>query len=268
MAAPDPAGFLARDAYEAVVVGSGFGGAVAACRLAQAGIDVALVERGRRWPPGSFPRDLGRLDTGWLWIHKHGLYDIRPYGDMLCVQAAGYGGGSLVYANVAIRPPAEVFEQSWPQPYRRPFLDPYFDLAAHMLAVRPVQPDPRTGALPPKTLLMARAADRLGQAGSLFRPNLAVTFADAEVPGGRNRFGVQQGSCINCGECDIGCNAGAKNTLDHNYLRRYPAGHHRPARLRLRRRSRQHRAAAAQSRPAPHPAGPAGGAGRRLLRQR
>ncbi|HEV8569826.1 MAG TPA: FAD-dependent oxidoreductase [Actinoplanes sp.] len=175
-------GYLPRDHYEAVVIGSGFGGAVVACRLAQAGLDVAVVERGRRWPPGSFPRDLGRLDSGWLWLDHHGLYDIRRYGDMLCVQAAGYGGGSLVYANVAIRPPAEVFEQAWPLPYRRPFLDPYYDLAAHMLAIRPVPPDPRTGALPPKTQLMQLAADRLGRAESLFRPNLAVTFAGPQCP--------------------------------------------------------------------------------------
>jgi cholesterol oxidase len=85
-------GFLPRDLYEAVVIGSSFGGAVAACRLAQAGIDVAVVERGRRWPPGSFPRDLGRLDSGWLWMDNHGLYDVRPYGDMLCVQAAAARG--------------------------------------------------------------------------------------------------------------------------------------------------------------------------------
>jgi cholesterol oxidase len=210
--------YLPRDNYEAVVIGSGFGGAVVACRLAQAGLDVAVVERGRRWPPGSFPRDLGRLDSGWLWLDHHGLYDIRPYGDMLCVQAAGYGGGSLVYANVAIRPPAEVFEQAWPLPYRRPFLDPYYELAAHTLAIRPVPPDPRTGALPPKTQLMQLAADRLGWAESLFRPNLAVTFADPYVHPGQNRFGVPQRACSFCGECDIGCNVGAKNTLDLNYL--------------------------------------------------
>jgi len=138
--------------------------------------------------PGSFPRDLSRLDDGWLWLCNHGLYDARPLNDILAVQAAGYGGGSLVYANVAMRPPQEVFDRSWPEPYSRLVLDPYYDLVAHMLDVRPVPPDRRTGELPPKTRLMGQAADLLGQADGFFHPNLAVRFEGD----GPNRFGVAQ----------------------------------------------------------------------------
>jgi cholesterol oxidase len=215
MSPPRPPGeYLDRDHFQALVIGSGFGGAVAVCRLAQAGVDVAVVERGRRWPPGSFPRDLSRLDDGWLWLCNQGLYDARPLNDILAVQAAGWGGGSLVYANVAMRPPQEVFDRSWPQPYSRAALEPYYDLVAHMLDVRPVPPDPRTGELPPKTRLMAKAAGVLGQRDGFFHPNLAVRFEDP----GPNRFGVTQGTCTFSGECDIGCNEGAKNTLDLNYL--------------------------------------------------
>lgn len=135
----------------------------------------------------------------------------------LAICAAGYGGGSLVYANVIVRPPAEVFDDRWPAAYSREALDPYFDLVAHMLGVRPVQDDPATGALPPKTQLFARAAERLGASDGFFRPNLAVTFGDPTVPV-TNTFGRQQTGCRFCGECDIGCNTGAKNTLDLNYL--------------------------------------------------
>jgi cholesterol oxidase len=198
---------------DTVVIGSGFGGAVAACRLAQAGVAVTILERGRRWPAGGFPRDLSNLDSGWLWNRGQGLYDIKPFSEMLTVTGAGYGGGSLVYANVVMRPPAEVFTRHWPEPYRRATLDPYFDLAAHMLGVGPVPPDPRTGQLPPKTQLLTGKA----QPGTTFRPNLAITFTEPGRPV-TNRHGRPQAGCLYCGECDIGCNIGAKNSLDHNYL--------------------------------------------------
>jgi cholesterol oxidase len=201
--------YLDRDAFDALVIGSGFGGAVAVCRLAQAGVDVAVVERGRRWRAGSFPRNLSRLDDGWLWVCGHGLYDVKPLNDILAVQAAGYGGGSLLYANVAMRPPPEVFDKAWPRPYSRETLDPYYDLVSYMLDIRPVPRDPRTGELPPKTRFMARAAESLGQSDGFFHPNLAVTFDDTG-PDQRNRFGVAQRGCQFVGECDIGCNVGAK----------------------------------------------------------
>jgi cholesterol oxidase len=142
---------LSKDNYEAIVVGSGFGGAVAACRLAQAGVDVAIL-------------------------------DIRPLNDVLVVQAAGYGGGSLIYANVQMRPPSDVFDDGWPPGYPRAALDPHYDLVAHMLEIRPVEPDPATGELPRKTRLMA--ATRLGRGAQSFRPKLAVRFDGAGEPAG------------------------------------------------------------------------------------
>jgi cholesterol oxidase len=204
---------LAKPRYRAVVVGTGFGGAVAACRLAQAGIDVAVLERGRRYPPGSFPRDVVG-DDGLLWHRGAGLYDIRPLNDMLVVQAAGYGGGSLVYANVNFRPPPDLFADGWPAPYSRGALDPYYDLVAHMLDVRPVATTP----IPTKTQVMVDAARRLGRSRQTFRPNLAVTFGDPAAPPRPNQFGAMQAACTGCGECIVGCNVGAKNTLDLTYL--------------------------------------------------
>jgi cholesterol oxidase len=207
---------LPKDAYEAIVVGTGFGGAVTACRLAQAGVDVAVIERGARFELGAFPRVGARIDEmSW---HRGGPYDVRPLNDVLVVQAAGYGGGSLIYANVQMRPPADAFDDGWPAGYSRTALDADYDLVAHMLDIRPVEKDPATGELPRKTRLMEEAATRLGRSAQFFQPNLAVRFEGAGEAPTPNRFGAPQSGCLHCGECDIGCNVGAKNTLDLNYL--------------------------------------------------
>jgi cholesterol oxidase len=205
--------------FDAVVIGSGFGGAVAACRLAQAGLSVKILERGRRYPPGSFPRDWTNPKNGWLWEHAQGLYDVRPFQQMTIVQGAGWGGGSLVYANVLLRPVPAVFESGWPSGYGRPLLDPYYDLVDHMLDVKPITSSPL--GLPPKSQLMRQVAGKLGRGEQFCFPNLAVNFGTPGQPADQvtaNRHGVPQGRCTYCGECDIGCNVHAKNTLDLNYL--------------------------------------------------
>lgn len=199
---------------DALVVGSGFGGAVAAARLAQAGLSVIVLERGRRWEPGQFPRR-PHLQDGWLWQEDSGLYDIRWLDSMASVQAAGWGGGSLVYANVFARPFNHVLDERWPAHQRREVLDPYYDLAAHMLGIAPVGDDPRTDNPPPRTSLVEDLMQMLPE--RTIRPSLAVTFGDSQTwrP---NQHGVSQRGCAFVGECVIGCNHGAKNTLDHNYL--------------------------------------------------
>jgi cholesterol oxidase len=205
-----------KPSYDAIVIGSGFGGAVAACRLSQAGVSVGLLERGRRYPMGTFPRDLRDPANGWLFARDQGLFDVKPINEITVLQAAGLGGGSLVYANVQMRPPPAVFDAGWPQGYSRTALEPYYDLAAYMLDVRPIATSPR--GLPPKTLRMREAAARLDRDGQWFLPNLALTLDPTNGAPRPNRFGVPQSGCVYCGECIIGCNIHAKNTLDLNYL--------------------------------------------------
>ncbi|MCP3142335.1 GMC oxidoreductase [Pyxidicoccus xibeiensis] len=202
-------------AYDALVIGTGFGGAVAACRLAQAGLSVRVLERGLRYPKGGFPRDWEDPLNGWLWKHGQGLFDVKLLPGMSIVQAAGYGGGSLIYANVHLRPPAETFTSDWPTGYSREALDPYFDLVAHMLDLQPITASAR--GLPTKTKRMKDVARQLGREQQFFYPDLAVRFTPAGEPL-PNKFGVSQEGCNFCGECDIGCNVRAKNTLDLNYL--------------------------------------------------
>lgn len=205
-----------KQRYEALVIGTGFGGAVSACRLAQAGIEVGVIERGRRYPMNSFPRDWNNVTNGWLWERNQGLFDVKPVSDMFVVQSAGYGGGSLIYANVHLRPPAEAFARDWPEGYSRQALDPYYDLVAYMLDIKPISASQPLG-LPPKTRVMSQIAERLGRSEQFCYPNLAVNFSKPHQPS-LNKFGVTQNGCNHCGECDIGCNIHAKNTLDLNYL--------------------------------------------------
>ena len=209
-----------EELFDAVVIGTGFGGAVAACRLAQAGKNVCILERGRRYGPGDFPRPAQRADhlpqaARWAWALDHGLFDAKDLQGALAVQAAGYGGGSLVYANVHLRPSREVFSpptshgpeaNGWPTCYTRQALDPYYDVVAANLEVRPVPATPSpasplNGPLP-KVEAMRAAAKALGRERWFFLPPLAIDFD----------------KCVMCGECIVGCQIHAKNTLDLNYL--------------------------------------------------
>lgn len=205
-----------RRSYDALVIGTGFGGAVSACRLSQAGLRVGVLERGRRYPLGGFPRDWDNPLNGWLWSKDQGLFDVRPFSEMTVVQGASYGGGSHLYANVHLRVPEDGFERGWPSGYGRAALDPYHDLVAWMLDLTPVSERQPLG-LPPKTMAMREAARAMGREGQFALLPLAVDFGEPEVMR-PNKFGVPQSGCRHCGECDIGCNFQAKNTLDLNYL--------------------------------------------------
>lgn len=208
----------------AIVIGTGFGGAVVACRLAQAKVRVTILERGRRYEAGDFPRlELPRSvpederalpDTSrWRYSEDQGLWDVRDLKGLHVASAAGYGGGSLIYANVHLRPPPEAFE-GWPQPYRRKELEPYYDRVARMLELKTIQESPFKAL--PKTVGFQDVAKKLKR--EVIYPPLAINFDDPELPPKPNRFGRLQQGCNACGECDIGCQRLSKNTLDLNYL--------------------------------------------------
>jgi ferredoxin len=202
---------------EVTVVGTGFGGSVAACRLSQAGKDVLVLERGRRFEAQDFPPlpvDSALLpDTKhWAWQGDHGLWDVEDLEEIVSVQAAGYGGGSLIYANVHLRPPAEVFADKWPDGYSLEKLDPFYDLAAYMLDATPITESPFFHKLV-KTEQLRQVAKRLEREDGFFYPPLAINYSKRE-----NAHGKVQKECNGCGRCCTGCPETAKNTLDYNYL--------------------------------------------------
>lgn len=202
--------------YEALIIGSGFGGAIACCRLARRWPGkVLLLERGKRWPRGSFPRSPTALADA-LWNpHTLGLFDLRNQKGMDLVVGAGLGGGSLIYANVFLPPPPHCFRQGWPAELDGERLTPYYEVARQVLNAQPLPAHQRVG----------RSQRMEAFARSQGRPchpaELCVHFGQPGQPPGTqtpNRFGAVQSTCLHCGECDLGCNVHAKNSLDLNYL--------------------------------------------------
>src|ERR1700733_9977620 len=145
--------------YDAIVIGSGFGGGIAACRLAEAGQRVVVLERGQRFAPQDFPATPEEAPSA-LWhptLNPRGLFDLRLMKDLSVVTAAGVGGGSLVYANVQLRAPADVFHRGWPRAIDRDALDPYYDRTEE--ALLPMQTPPGL----PKMNAFDEAGRRVGK---------------------------------------------------------------------------------------------------------
>ena len=217
--------------FNVVIVGSGFGGAVAACRLAEAGQRVLVLERGRQWKPEQYPSVSGQ---NWIFdVHEpekqHGWLDLRWFDDMAVAQGAGVGGGSLIYANVSVPPPRSTFEVRWPEAITYDELEPYVERVGQMLAVGPIPEGQRTK----RWHFVRRGAEALGQLDRFDSLPLAVSFDqdyrpseledptdDAHARSFKNQFGREQHTCIHLGDCDIGCRVQAKNSLDLNYLAR------------------------------------------------
>jgi cholesterol oxidase len=192
---------VAAELFDAVVVGSGFGGGVHALRLAEAGRSVLVLERGRRYEPADFPRDVRDVDT-LFWRQPRpkarGLYELHFFSGLGVVTAAGVGGGSLVYANIHVRPDPAVFDDPrWPKDVRRPLLDPWYDRVAARLQPAPTPPDLRL----PKRHVFREAARALRR--DVFDPDEAVDWK----------------LCERIAECEFGCRLGAKRTVDRTYLR-------------------------------------------------
>jgi cholesterol oxidase len=224
-------GYMSELDYDVVVVGSGFGGSVAALRLSEKGYRVGVIEAGRWFTRETLPKTSWNIRS-FLWAPRlrcYGIQRIHFLRNVAILAGAGVGGGSLNYANTLYEPMDEFFRDpqwagitDW-----KAELAPYYDQARRMLGVR------QNPTITASDEQMRSAADRMGVGHTFRLTPVGVFFGDgqdadrtgpsarpgAEVPdpyfGGA---GPTRTACIECGSCMTGCRVGAKNMLTENYL--------------------------------------------------
>jgi cholesterol oxidase len=205
--------------YDFIIIGSGFGGSVAAMRLTQKGYRVAVIEKGRRY----FAKDFA--ETNWdlkrfLWaplLKCFGIQQITLLKGIMLFHGAGVGGGSLVYANTLMKPADEVLLSSaWPAGRNwLQELNPHFEMARRMLGVNENKIHSEAEDL------LLKLSKEMKVEDSFHKTEVAVYFGEAGVTKPDPYFagaGPSRTGCIACGACMVGCRHNAKNTLDKNYL--------------------------------------------------
>ncbi|MBN1940229.1 MAG: GMC family oxidoreductase [Candidatus Aminicenantes bacterium] len=204
--------------FDYLVIGSGFGGSVAAMRLAQKGYTVGVIEAGRHWQADQFTRRNWNLRK-FLWmpgLGLHGTWRLRLLNKVFILAGAGVGGGSLNYANTLYVPPDVFFERdSLRRLGGKAAFAPYYDLASRMLGVvrNPVET--------PQDILLRETAGDFGRAETYQPTPVGVFFGTKGEVAADPYFegeGPDRTGCELCGECMTGCRKDAKNSLDKNYL--------------------------------------------------
>lgn len=206
--------------WDWIVVGSGFGGSVAALRLSEKGYRVLVVEQGPRWRAQDFPRTNWNLRR-WLWMPKlgfRGIFRMSFFRHLTVFSGVGVGGGSLVYANTLPTPGKSFFAHpawahlanDWEQE-----LSPHYATAKSMLGVTP------TPFRTPPDEALAAVAQKQSEPASFQATEVGVFFGKPGVAVPDPYFdgdGPEREGCQRCGACMIGCPYRAKNSLDLNYL--------------------------------------------------
>jgi cholesterol oxidase len=206
--------------YDVLVIGSGFGGSVAALRLTEKGYRVGVLEAGQRFTDETLPK------TSWdsrnfIWAPRLGLRGIQRIhllNNVIILAGAGVGGGSLNYANTLYEP----LQPFYDDPQWAHITDWRDELAPHYAQAKKMLGVVTNPTMTRSDLEMQRLADQFGKASTFHRTPVGVYFgsgAGVEAPdpffGGA---GPARRGCLECGSCMTGCRHNAKNTLVKNYL--------------------------------------------------
>ena len=196
-----------KDHYEIIVVGSGYGAGISASRMARAGREVCVMERGREIRPGDYPDTLieaaeeTQVDLEGKAIgSRTALMDFRVNADQNVLVGCGLGGTSLINANVSLRAEPRVFDdERWPAAFRADLGDRLE--AGYLRAEEMLKPNPYPDNMPKlnKTQALKESAERLSLPWQ--KTPINVTFEDKI-----NHVGVEQKQCTLCGDCVTGCN--------------------------------------------------------------
>ena len=207
------------DAFDYVIIGSGFGGSVSAMRLTEKGYSVLVLERGKYYHDEDFAKSNWNIFKYiWLPVFRcFGILELTLFKDLLVLHGSGVGGGSLGYANVLMRPSDKMFgNPAWRHLADwKCVLEPFYDLAEYMLGV---QTNPKKW---PADKILRQVSKDLGVDRTFRQTTVGVFFGEEgkEVQdpyfGG---LGPSRKGCTHCGACMVGCRDNAKNTLLKNYL--------------------------------------------------
>ena len=222
--------------FDVIIVGSGYGGAVAAAGLAGCthnghAIKICVLERGKEYLPGMFPQRMADLASHVRFVtegkacprgEREGLFDVRVGADVCAVVANGLGGGSLINAGVMEEPLANVFEHGWPAAITLESLRPCYEQARRMLgAVIGEKGETKRNTIaehPDGVPAKFAALEQLATSGRAKAKPFRATAITVAMTDKESSSGVALKQCVRCGDCATGCNHQAKESLDVNLL--------------------------------------------------